>query len=137
MKPEQIQELISLAKQARERAYAPYSGYRVGAAIVSESGAVYTGCNVENLSFGATICAERNAAGAMVASGETRFRLVVVATKDGAAPCGICRQFLAEFAMDDAKVLSVDESGAVREWSFKDLLPETFDSTEVRRDANR
>lgn len=137
MKPDQIQELISRAEQARERAYAPYSGYRVGAAIVSESGAVYTGCNVENLSFGATICAERNAAGAMVAAGETRFRLVVVATKDGAAPCGICRQFLAEFAMDDAKVLSVDESGAVREWSFKDLLPETFDSTEVRRDANR
>jgi cytidine deaminase len=95
-----LDNLVQEAKAVRENAYAPFSNYRVGAAIMTRSGKVYRGCNVENSTFGATICAERGAIMQMVASGETTPVACAVVTQDGGSPCGICRQVLAEFALD-------------------------------------
>ncbi|MBR5520120.1 MAG: cytidine deaminase [Clostridia bacterium] len=115
--------LIEAAKAAMEFAYAPYSGSRVGAAICTESGKVYTGCNVENESYGATICAERTAAVKAVSEGECRFvQLAVVSSVDRITPpCGICRQFLAEFAADMTVYLA--EGDSVLTVPFDDLFP--------------
>lgn len=127
-----LDALRSAAIAARERAHAPYSRYRVGAALVTRSGKVFTGCNVENASYGATICAERNAIGAMVAAGERAPVACVVVTggpRPG-SPCGICRQVLAEFARDMKIVLvAVDAAGrptASVTRSLGDLLPLAF-----------
>ena len=116
--------LIEAARQVRERAYAPYSRFAVGAALRTKSGRVFTGCNVENLSFGLTICAERVAVGAAVAAGEREFEaLAVVAdSKEPVTPCGACRQFLAEFSIT-LPVCSANLEGAVYESSIAELLP--------------
>ena len=118
--------LVSAARAAQARAYAPYSNFRVGAALESESGEVYVGCNVENASYGLTICAERAAVCAAVAAGASRFRrAVVVSDADPpAAPCGACRQVLAEFGRD----LRVDAVGPRRtaSWTIAELLPAAF-----------
>lgn len=107
-------------------AYAPYSGFRVGAALETIDGALYQGCNMENASYGVTICAERTALGAAIVAGERDFRRIVIATADGppVAPCGACRQALAEFGLD----LAVTSIGlaASRQWSLRDLLPDAF-----------
>ena len=116
-------ELIAAARNAMRSAYAPYSHFYVGAAIVTEDGSLYTGCNVENESYGATICAERTAAVKAVSDGKRRFvQLAVVSSACKITPpCGICRQFLAEFA-DGMTVYLADEDG-YRECSFADLFP--------------
>jgi len=124
-----LDQLVQEATAVRDHAYAPYSGYMVGAAIATKSGAVYVGCNVENSTFGATICAERGAIMQMVAAGETEPIACAVVTKDGGSPCGICRQVLAEFARDMPIVLvglaaAEGESGTVVHLS--DLLPLAF-----------
>ena len=124
-----LDQLVQEATAVRNRAYAPYSGYMVGAAIATKSGAVYVGCNVENSTFGATICAERGAVMQMVAAGETDPIACAVVTKDGGSPCGICRQVLAEFARDMPVVLvglaaAEGESGTVVHLS--ELLPLAF-----------
>lgn len=95
-------ELVQRAKKARKHAYAPYSKYKVGAALATKSGRIFDGCNVENASFGATICAERGAIMQMIAAGEDEPVALAVVTqgKEPAAPCGICRQVLAEFTKD-------------------------------------
>lgn len=124
--------LESLAREARSRAYCPYSNYQVGAAILTEEGTVYAGANVENISFGLTICAERSAISAMVAGGSRAIRAVAVATRDGGTPCGACRQVLAEFCSDPSRVivLCFGENGQRQELTMAQLLPSGF-STEL------
>ena len=123
-------KLIEEAKRALENAYAPYSKFRVGAAILTESGNIYKGCNVENASFGAAICAERTAAtSAIAAEGKVSFKEIAIASESEqpAPPCGICRQFLSEFTEPDVPVYLVSvSSGVVKEFAFGKLMPEMF-----------
>jgi cytidine deaminase len=129
-----MQRLIDAAREARARAYAPYSGYHVGAAILGDGGAIYLGCNVENVSYPACLCAERAAVGAMVAAGCRTFDAIAISTKDGGAPCGVCLQVLAEFAGDrDPEVLCASDQGTVRSFTLRQLLPQAFASAEVGR----
>lgn len=119
--------LIAAALAARGSAYAPYSKFHVGAAVETATGEIFTGCNVENASYGLTICAERVAVGTAVAAGHRKFAAIAVATPGGASPCGACRQFLAEFS-NRLPVLSVnaESGGIVAETDLADLLPGRF-----------
>lgn len=120
------EKLKEVAERAMARAYAPYSGFRVGAALECEDGTIFEGTNVENSSYGLTICAERAAVLAAVTNGRRRFRRIAIRTEaqEPVAPCGACRQVLAEFA-PDMQVLSV-YSGGQMEWTLGDLLPAPF-----------
>ena len=122
------------AAAAMRNAYAPYSSFRVGAALLSSDGRITDGCNVENASYPAGICAERGAIAAAVASGVREFRAIAIATEAEAPtpPCGICRQVLMEFS-PALSVLSVTKSGAEAQWSLADLLPEAFTPTSLGR----
>jgi cytidine deaminase len=124
------EELISAAQAARARAYAPYSGYEVGAALLGKSGQVYTGCNVENAVYPLCTCAERAAIVKAVSEGERAFAALAVATENGGAPCGSCRQILREFGKETV-VLIADASGAYRETSVAELLPDSFSATDL------
>ena len=122
----QRSDLINAAKQARLSAYAPYSKYNVGAALLTKSGKVHLGANVENAAYPTTICAERVAIFKAVTEGEREFTAMAVVTRDGGTPCGSCRQVLAEFA-PDAMVIVANESGVVvRESPLHELLPGAF-----------
>jgi len=124
---ETFDELIQQALEVRARAYAPYSKFAVGAALRGKSGRVYCGCNVENLSFGLTICAERNAVAAAVAAGEREFTAIALAadSKTPVSPCGACRQVLAEFggASGELRVCAVNLEGERFEAGLGELLP--------------
>jgi cytidine deaminase len=120
-------QLIARARVAMERAYAPYSGFRVGAALWGEDGSIHTGCNVENASYGLTICAERAAISGAIAHGVRRFLGVAIASSgpEAVPPCGACRQVLAEFS-DDMTIVSV-AGGDRKRWTLRQLLPEPFE----------
>lgn len=126
-----MEEIVTAARKARESAYAPYSDYRVGAAIATADGRIFTGCNVENASYGATVCAERNAIGAMVVAGASKpvaCAIVTGGSKPG-TPCGMCRQVLVEFTRDMPVVLVAETpNGDVRrETTLAELMPEVFE----------
>jgi len=124
------EELVAQASQVRERAYAPYSGYKVGAALLARSGRVYTGCNVENAVYPLSTCAERVAVVKAVSEGEREFVTLAVSTRNGGAPCGACRQTLREFG-DDIVVLIADATGAYRETTVAELLPGGFSAADL------
>ena len=119
------EELIGLAREARQRAYAPYSCFAVGAALLGRSGRVYAACNVENVSYGLSICAERAAVFKAVSEGEQQFEALAVVTSAGGSPCGACRQVLAEFNYN-MTVYVADTKGQYRAFTVKELLPEAF-----------
>ena len=121
----QKQDLVQAACEIRPRAYAPYSNYQVGAAILAENGQVYTGINVENSSYGLCNCAERTAVFKMVTDGCQKLLAVAVCTENGGSPCGACRQVLTEFAGDVPVMLS-DVQGNTRETTLYTLLPDHF-----------
>jgi cytidine deaminase len=123
-------ELIQHALAARERAYAPYSQYAVGAAVLASDGAIIHGCNVENASYGATICAERVALTTAIAQGRRDFLAIAVATTNGGAPCGLCRQVMAELGPNMTVYIS-DEQGRFRTTTVAMLLPDWFTSDEL------
>jgi len=120
------EELFRKAEEARTKAYAPYSNFTVGAALETESGAVFVGCNVENVSFGLTVCAERNALAAAVAAGHRSFRRIALSTGDShpTPPCGACRQVLAELA-PELEILS-RAGDRTQFWRLDELLPARF-----------
>jgi cytidine deaminase len=120
------QALIDLANIARQRAYAPYSKYQVGAALRTKTGRIFTGVNVENAAYPQTMCAERVAVFKAVSEGEQEFEVIAVVTDNGGSPCGGCRQVLAEFGLDTIVLLANGKGELLKEMTVKELLPEAF-----------
>ena len=131
--PEVVQRLVEAAAAIRDRAYAPYSRFRVGAALLLSNNELITGCNVENASFGLSVCAERNAVAAAVAAGTTSFLAMAVVTDSSppSSPCGACRQVLTEFG--DFPVIVANTSGERRVTSVAELLPDAFSGSVLTR----
>lgn len=117
--------LVDAARKARDKAYAPYSKYKVGAALLTADGTIISGCNVENASYPATICAERAAVARAISEGHRKFVAVAVVTRNGGSPCGICRQVMAEFAPNMSVIVATPHK-IVAEYSLNELLPEHF-----------
>jgi cytidine deaminase len=131
IKEAELQKLIQAAIDVRQRAYAPYSHYPVGAALLTQEGNIYTGVNVENAVYPLTMCAERTAVFQAVAEGEQAFRAIAVVTDNGGSPCGSCRQVLTEFGRD-IEVFLIDADGnLIRETSVEELLPDAFTSGDL------
>lgn len=134
-----IKELIQTALDARKNAYAPYSHYQVGAALLSSDGTIYSGCNIENASYGATNCAERTAFFSAVSEGKRDFLAIVITgglegeeISDYAVPCGICRQIMQEFCGDDFQVIVAKSTEDFRQYPFSEILPFGFDGDKIR-----
>jgi len=121
-------ELVKIANEIKNRAYAPYSKFKVGAALITESGKVYTGINIENISFGATNCAERTAVFKAVSEGETKIEAIAIVSDstDYIYPCGICRQVLSEFGGKNLKIICTNGKGEFKEHTLDELLPNAF-----------
>lgn len=128
-------ELLQKAAVAREAAYSPYSGYKVGAALLCEDGTVYTGCNVENISYGGTICAERTAVVKAVSEGRKRYTKIAISVSgdEPGIPCGICLQFLSEFVSSDFTIICGNCLNKFTSYSFSQIMPTVFQSTAVKR----
>ncbi|PWC84924.1 cytidine deaminase [Azospirillum sp. TSH100] len=134
--PAELSRLIEAARAARENAHAPYSKFKVGAAILGDSGRVFAGCNVENAAYPQGQCAESSAIGAMVTAGDRRIRAIVVMGGDAGAeeictPCGGCRQRIREFATPETPIHICDPAGLRRTFSLEALLPESFGPTNL------
>ena len=123
-----IEKLLTAAQEAKANAYAPYSHFHVGAALLTDSGKIFSGCNVENTSYGLTICAERNAIFQMISAGERRIAeiLVIGDTEQFLSPCGACRQVIAEFSSNDTPVYLCNKQGQWKKSTVAELLPYTF-----------
>ena len=135
MKPndEQRLQLVEVASQARQWAYAPYSNYAVGAALLTDSGKIYDGVNVENAAYPTGICAERVAVFKAVSEGERSFSAIAVVTSNGGTPCGACRQVLAEFGLGTWVIIADSSGRIVSECSINDLLPGAFLPSDLPR----
>ena len=120
--------LLNMAKEAMKYAYVKYSNFQVGAALLTKSGKIYTGCNIENSSYGATICAERVAMSKAISDGEKEFEAIAIVGSGGdfTYPCGVCRQFMSEFGLD--LKLIFENGKEIKEYKLRDLLPEAFTS---------
>lgn len=130
MSEQVYRDLVQAALEVRQRAYAKYSNFLVGAALLAADGRIFTGCNVENCSYGLTICAERSAVFSAVAAGHQKFERLAIASTGGVTPCGACRQVLAEFAPDlPILLVNVDQPDAIVEANLRDLLPGAFQLT--------
>jgi cytidine deaminase len=125
------QELIQAAAEAWSKAYAPYSKYAVGAALLTDSGKIYPGVNVENAVYPLTICAERAAVVKAVSEGETKFSAIAVVTKNGGTPCGACRQVLAEFGLETIVLIANLGGELILETTVGDLLPHAFGDADL------
>lgn len=130
----EIKNMIRMAMDARDRAYVPYSGFRVGACIKTHTGAYYLGCNIENASFGATNCAERTALFKAVYEGEREFEALAIVSDSSnyTVPCGICRQVLSEFCESDMPVICANNEGKYKVFTFGDMLPYSFKASDMR-----
>ncbi|MFT4925845.1 MAG: cytidine deaminase [Phenylobacterium sp.] len=119
---------LAAAKQAAENAYAPYSNFRIGAALHCEDGEIIAGCNMENASYGLTTCAERNAFATAIAKGQRKFTDIVIYTplKQLIAPCGACRQVIAEFLPQHGQVTLANDFGETKVWTVAEMLPDAF-----------
>lgn len=122
---EEEEHLLSKAVEAREYAYAPYSTYKVGSALLTAAGKIYTGCNIENAAYTPSVCGERTAIFKAISEGEREFVAIAVATADGGAPCGVCRQVIREFA-PSITVIVGDLKGNYQVLNLVDLLPHSF-----------
>ncbi len=131
--PPELSALFEAARLARERAYAPYSGYAVGAAVETEEGRIYSGCNVENAAFPQSLCAERVAVAKAVSEGHRRVRRLLVLTEDGGTPCGGCRSVVAEFGSPETEIIVVNVEGHWRQYRLEELLPVAFEMSFVGR----
>jgi cytidine deaminase len=118
-------QLINLALQARENAYAPYSRFKVGAALLAASGRVYTGCNIENVAFSPSVCAERTAIFKAISEGEREFLAIAIVTQNGIPPCGVCRQVMMEFA-PNITIIIANLEGDYHITTLGELLPHAF-----------
>ena len=133
MKKTNLNKLLARARAVRERAYAPYSNYQVGAAVLGVSGKIYAGCNVENASFGLTVCAERNAIFKAVSEGEREFVAIGVVTANGGSPCGACRQVIFEFMSPETPVAIGDANlENIQHFTVGELLPYGFSPRKLR-----
>jgi cytidine deaminase len=132
----EVRAVVKAAVAVRGRAYAEYSEFLVGAALLAADGEIYAGCNVENVSYGLTNCAERTAVFSAVAAGQRKFELLAIASAGGVTPCGACRQVLAEFAPElPILLVDVDRPGSVVEVNLKDLLPGEFTLADRQKDG--
>jgi len=131
----QDQDLLSAARSMMDKSYAPYSHFHVGAALESEDGEVFTGCNVENAAYGSSICAERAALLKAVSEGVRRFRRIAIVGSGGEPcwPCGACRQMLSEFAPNLEVLVGSDETNAYEITSLSALLPHSFDASQLSK----
>ncbi|MEA1986401.1 MAG: cytidine deaminase [Candidatus Marinimicrobia bacterium] len=127
------QLLINKATDARKNSYSPYSKFKVGAALLGESGNVYVGTNVESSSYGLTVCAERNAIGAGIVAGETKFKSLVIISKDGVSPCGACRQVIYDVCGNIDVILVNEKNKIVNTLKAIELLPFPFDETKLKK----
>jgi cytidine deaminase len=131
---EDKRSLIELANEARRRAYAPYSNYKVGAALMTRSGRIFTGVNIENAAYPTSICAERTAVFKAVSEGELDLEMIAVVTDNGGSPCGSCRQVLAEFGLETVVVIADGHGEIVLETTVGGLLPDAFQPQHLGRD---
>ncbi|MBN2048300.1 MAG: cytidine deaminase [Anaerolineaceae bacterium] len=120
------EKLIKAAVEARKAAYAPYSHYQVGAALLTKSGEIITGCNIENAAYTPTVCAERVAIFKAVSEGKKEFQAIAVVTKNGGTPCGVCRQVMSEFMLDGWVLVADEEGNLIQESTVDALLPGAF-----------